>query len=630
MKKSGNKSVPKKSIFAEGEKLYPISKECDDKCSKNYVIKNWADIFYNLKEGKFKKRFIDIIKKSEYSSFFEGLNYEYGINNCHKDLVKALSIYKKAANNSFDTLSMLRMYYIYKNDFLKFNIFKRNRIYEKFYLFKSFCFLDNQQLAREEFLFNRFDIFYEIYLHFSIEENEQMNIFPKYIKFLKKNYKLYDINKEDISFIESIIYLRFKDDEFDKLNAIENLINLAVKENKLEALYKLTYFLKDEDDKEKEEKFKQLYDKKYYRSYIDYALYLNSKNRRKESIEILKIARDKGYFNAGFLYYDIVLEEFGFASIMEEVIKNSFTKSCELYKLFEILIDDVVTDKAYSFFEYVFLRKVCIKHYKLEKEINEYFGDYTKEILNYLNKMMHLTDKQVNNYFFRKDYYKEFHLAFGAFNYYGLGDLLKQNNEIALKHFNISIGASSSETYNRFVFYFIYKISKKNYKEKILKENEIKDIEKKIFNMYHKSLYDKISTLSSSYFYFLFHLLNKKIGNDGNKILECICLRKSNDFKNDCPSSGSIISFYRKYKSKTFYEKHKDDYENEFKNIQIKNDSEGYGKDGNICPICYENKRDVLSLPCKHLFCSFCINKLEKCPICRECILLKYNINLNI
>ena len=187
MKKSGNKSVPKKSIFAEGEKLYPISKECDDKCSKNYVIKNWADIFYNLKEGKFKKRFIDIIKKSEYSSFFEGLNYEYGINNCKKDLVKALSIYKKAANNSFDTLSMLRLHYIYKKDFLKFNILKRNRIYEKFYLFKSFCFLDNQQIAREEFLFNRFDIFYEIYLHISIEENDQMNIFPKFIKFLRKN-----------------------------------------------------------------------------------------------------------------------------------------------------------------------------------------------------------------------------------------------------------------------------------------------------------------------------------------------------------------------------------------------------------------------------------------------------------
>ena len=168
MKKSVNKSVPKSVIFEEGEKLYPISKECDDKCNKNYTINNWAEIFYNLKEGKFRKRFINIINKSEYSSFFEGLNYEYGINNYPKDLVKALSIYKQAANNSFDTLSMFRMYYIYKYDFLKFNILKRNRIYEKFYLFKSFCFLNNRQIAREEFLFSRFDIFYEIYLHISI------------------------------------------------------------------------------------------------------------------------------------------------------------------------------------------------------------------------------------------------------------------------------------------------------------------------------------------------------------------------------------------------------------------------------------------------------------------------------
>ena len=627
MKKSVYKSVPKKTIFEEGEKLYPISKECDDKCNKNYTIKNWADIFYNLKEGKFKQRFIDIIKKSEYSSFFEGLNYEYGINNCPKNLVKALSIYKNAANNSFDTLSMLRMYYIYKKDFLKFNIIKRNRIYEKFYLFKSFCFLDNQQIARDELLFNRFDIFYEIYLHISIEESEKMNIFPKFIKFLNKNYKLYDINKEDISLIEPIIYYKFKVDEVDKLSAIESLNKLAKKENNLEALYKLTYFLKDEDDKEKEEKYKILYDKKYYRSYIDYALFLHTKNRRKESIEILKIARDKGFFNAGFLYFDIVLEEIGFSSIMEEVNKNSFTKNCELYKFFEILIDDIVTDKAYSFFEYIFLRKICIKHYGLEKKLNEYFFDYTKEIFLYLSKMVKLTEKQINNFFFRKDYYSEFHLAFGSINYYGIGSFLKKNNEVALKHFNISIGASNSETYNRFVFYFIYKISKKIYKQNIIKENEIKDIEKTIFNMYHKSLYDKISKLSSSFFYFLYYLLNRKIGNDGNKILECICLKKSFEFKNDSPSSGSIISFYRKYKSNIVYEKNKDDYENELKNIKFKNDSEGYGTEGNICPICYENVRDVLSLPCKHLFCSFCINKLEKCPICRECILMKYKIN---
>jgi len=626
-KKNDIKSVPKKVIFEEGEKLYPVSKECDDRCNKNYPIKNWADIFYNLKEGKFKKRFIDIIKKSEYSSFFEGLNYEYGINNCSKDLVKALSIYKKAANNSFDTLSMYRMYHIYKKDYKKFNILKRNRIYEKFYLFKSFCFLDNQQLSREEFLFSRFDIFYEVYLHLSIEENDQMNIFPKFIKFLNKNYKLYDINKEDISLIEPIIYYRFKDEELDKLIAIEKLINLAYKEKNLEALYKLTYILKDEDEKEKEEKFKLLYEKKYYRSYIDYALFLSLKNRRKESLEILKIARDQGFFNAGFLYYDIILEENGFKAIMEEAIKNSFTKNCELFKLFEILIDDIVTDKVYSFYEYIFLRKICIKHYKFEKEINEYFDDFTKEILFYLNKMTKLTDKQINNYFFRNDCYPEFHLAFGAFNYYGIGNLLKNNNEIALKHFNISFGATNSETYNRFVFYFIYKIKKKLYKDNDEKKTEIKDIEKKIFNMYHKSLYDKVSKLSSSYFYYLFRLLNRKIGNNGNKILECICLKKSLEFKNDSPSSGSIISFYRKYKSNIIYEKNKDDYEKEFKNIQFQNDSEGYGKDGNICPICYENIRNVLSLPCKHLFCSFCINKMDKCPICRECILMKYNIN---
>ena len=111
------------------------------------------------KEGKLKERFIEIIKNSEYSKFFEGLNYECGINNCPKNLKKAFKIYKDAANNTNDAMSMFRMYYIYRKDYKKFEIQKRNRILEKFYLFKCYSFSRFTLMNRSENLCNRFDVY---------------------------------------------------------------------------------------------------------------------------------------------------------------------------------------------------------------------------------------------------------------------------------------------------------------------------------------------------------------------------------------------------------------------------------------------------------------------------------------
>ena len=40
-----------------------------------------------------------------------------------------------------------------------------------------------------------------------------------------------------------------------------------------------------------------------------------------------------------------------------------------------------------------------------------------------------------------------------------------------------------------------------------------------------------------------------------------------------------------------------------------------------ICCICYTNKVSKMFIPCKHSFCDFCADKLEKelkkCPVCR-------------
>ena len=50
-----------------------------------------------------------------------------------------------------------------------------------------------------------------------------------------------------------------------------------------------------------------------------------------------------------------------------------------------------------------------------------------------------------------------------------------------------------------------------------------------------------------------------------------------------------------------------------------------------ICPICLENKKSIIALPCKHFFCSSCMNRLlddGSCPICRTEIKITFDINL--
>ena len=61
--------------------------------------------------------------------------------------------------------------------------------------------------------------------------------------------------------------------------------------------------------------------------------------------------------------------------------------------------------------------------------------------------------------------------------------------------------------------------------------------------------------------------------------------------------------------------------------IIIRKDSEGYGDDNSICPICMEKQRNIIFLPCKHLFCDSCTKIIKKgdCPICRRTILYNYD-----
>ena len=74
-----------------------------------------------------------------------------------------------------------------------------------------------------------------------------------------------------------------------------------------------------------------------------------------------------------------------------------------------------------------------------------------------------------------------------------------------------------------------------------------------------------------------------------------------------------------KSKIKKFLKIHENKIENKFKD--------------EICCICYDKKVNKLFIPCKHNFCSYCVDKLEKdskCPVCRSEVLCIYEINILI
>jgi len=628
--------MDKEVIEKEKLEIYPENEDaekCDKEVNELYKIKNWADLFYYGKPKLIKDRFLKIVLKSEHSKFFEGLDYEYGINNKEKDVKKAFEIYKNQADNGTDILSMYKLYHIYRNEFQNFGFPKRDKILEKYYLFKSYSYLSKNETERYSLLLNRFNIPAEVKINIFYEDRE-LKKFDKLIKHLNKYLNYYKIKIDDLLLVEAMISFEFKNNHTDKAKALEILKDLINKDN-LEAIYK-TGLIISKDGAQVEKFFETLENKNYYKSFCDYAIYLYQvKKDNKKALKILKKAILNGVLRAYYLFYDLFLNSIDFSKIE---INKEFKES--LLFLFNLLINDISIDGLYSYFEYFYLRKLCIKHWGLKSFIDNHLSPYTKEFCKMLigftsqtkdDKEIKAKKEIINNIFQRDDFFSEFHLSCGILYYYGIDNLVNRDLEKSLLKFQISFDNSNSKSYKRFCYSYISRIKQKlfdkNNKLITLKENE--DSKKQLFDLYNSSIEKSyINILSSSFFYYLSRLYSKKWGNPGNVIMEYICLKKASEHQVKTPGNGTIISYYRKNKSKIILEKNGIIYNSNFKKIIAKNDSEGYGEDNSICPVCMENKRNIMFLPCKHQFCEICTEKIienNSCPICRGLILFTFD-----
>lgn len=257
-----------------------------------------------LKTGILLEKYQELLSKSEYSKFFEALNYEYGINNYQLDLEKAFDIYKNAADSTTDTLSMYRLYHIYKKDFKKFNLEKRSHALEKFYIMKCFAYLTPYE--KEIILFRRFDIGNEIGTLLIDEDNIFYSWYSEYFEFLMENYNYYNINKDDIILIEVVMYYYFEKKDSNMTDVMDNKIFDLIKKSNPHAMYNLASFYYDKTEYDKYHE--QLYAMNYYRSFDTYAKIIADEEKDiNKALIILKKSISNGHIDHIRIYFEIFM-----------------------------------------------------------------------------------------------------------------------------------------------------------------------------------------------------------------------------------------------------------------------------------------------------------------------------------
>lgn len=401
-------------------------------------------------------------------------------------------------------------------------------------------------------------------------------------------------------------------------------------------------------------------DKNFSKAFYDYGIFLHSEGLNTEALEIFRKGMDLGNYRCNFAYYDLFLA-------LLDLEKNYK----DLINLSEILIEDILMGNVFSVFDFFFKRKILIKHFKVPiKELN---NEFISDLLNITEKS--ITNKDlIKNNFSGNIVLTELLLSHGFLAY--IGSKGKPDYVLAEKCLKESFQNSKNNSYKRFCYSYIYKIRErrlgfKTQKEKgdvftndknyihnfdicynnenhdsknlikykniednnllvlyngkeINKKDKIKKSQKKLFSIYNDSIKNGIlEDFSSSFFYYMGKIIESGWGTKIDEI-SCYCYYiHGKDSKINNLGTGSIISYYRRYKSVLKMRSKR--YCNIINTLGTIKDEVFSHNDEKECFICYENTKDVIFFPCKHMICNFCFDKIKedkKCPTCRTKILM--------
>jgi DNA-directed RNA polymerase subunit RPC12/RpoP len=601
---------------------FTINSEVDKIIREKCPTPNWGNILftwmtpflqdhmYNLAESYYNKPFLEFLK---------GVKFEYGIN-CEINIEKAYECYLNASLE-YESNALYKMYTIHNSESSKFKI-TRDKNLEMYYLLKSMAYSDSAIFFNNDTLYN-IDILYEIALTLDLEDpflDKTNRIFIDMRSIIK--------DEQELRFVEALTLIKFNVNEDDLTIGISILQDLADNAQYNEAIYKLACiytkssekYIKQKDPVQAEKYFKILEEKNFYKCFNDYGYFLYYEDKLEKSKEILFRGVQNGNNRCFFLYYDLFLSQFNFEG---QSVK-------EISDLQTLLVNDVVMGNAFSLFEFFYMRKVLNKHFKyIDEEKNQLYETFAGELLQIM-KRVHSDKSLIEDNFIKGIVETEFLLSYGFINYTGIDGLVTKDHFLAEKLLKESFRISANPSYQRFCFSYIYKIRCKRLKEDrsnkeiILKAEKTKN---KIFKIYMEAM-DKnnLDEFSSSYFYYLAKLYENGC-NKSEKIdpLFSYCYYyHASIAQTKFLGTGSIISYFRRFKAKKKLL--------QIKYIQIADKLQNYkekeisqeGEDS-LCYICYENNKDIMYYPCKHMTCKRCFEQLKssnKCPHCRGKIIL--------
>lgn len=567
----------------------------------------WDEIFFKWTTPKLKQKFQETIQKSYSESFIEGLKFEYGVEGYPQDFKRAYQIYKDAADNTPDTLSMYRMYVIHLKDFDKFNI-KQDRVLENYYLFKCMTYTDFSVMEQSECLYNSIDPVYEAEVHIHQEDSNGVK-FNKMIRLLKNN-KDYGFHLKDLLLIKYCVNYHF-DWSIETLNKdLESLCFVHTDE----ALYKLAYFC--QLDKRLYHFFlEKCYEKKYYKAY--YALGENYYTNKQMKEKGEKIFREGAlhYYRCGIPYSNVIKYKVDY-----ENLKTNKALQKELIDSMEYDLTNFLMGSIYRLYEFLYITKVLIRHYNLKIEILEKYLPLMQELIFFVYSSID-NESFINSSFGNTYAYIEMVFSLSMFLIYDLGvstpfSSFECYNKLQLLEKD-SKAVSNKQSYQS----LIYKIGKQLLKEKIITQERLDTIEKEVYNLTEQYIQEsKINAPSALY-------LLGKICEDGkirhkDNNAAFIYYKSATLSPNDITFYSPTSFSYHKYKCQLKIQS--DVFQriaiSLFDNYHISKD------DDKICFICNDKEKNTILLPCFHQMCSDCYAHIKKtankCPFCRGKILM--------
>jgi TPR repeat protein len=593
---------------------FEINLEHDNIIKSKCPNPNCGDILFNWLTPYFRDKFLNSAENSFNKPFFyflQGVRAEYSIN-CQQNLPLALEYYSRAAE-LYESNALYKLYTIHSKENEKFNM-TRNKNMELYYLLKAMAYSDGVIFFNNDTLYN-IDIVYEIALILDISD-PQLEKTNKLFLDLKGSIK----DENELRFVEALTLIKFNVNDDDVVIGLSILQDLADNFNYLEAIYKLACIYSRSSDKYVKEKdpvmadkyFKILEEKKFYKAYNDYGYFLYYENRIEDSLKILNEGSYYGNSRCIFLYYDIFLSKLDFSS---ESIP-------QLANMLKMLVKDIITGNAFSIFEFFYIRYILQKYFNYTLYENSEEDDFISNELISLMSRIHTEKNFLENNFVKGIVETEFKLSFGFINYIGVNEY--KDHDLAEKLLKEAYKVSYNPSYQRFCYSYIFKLRLKRGEQNGLKE-KLDKTKTKVFKIYSQAM-DKsnLDDFSSSYFYYLAKLYENGWGTKQNLLFAYCYYYHASIAKTKYLGTGSIISYFRKYKSKgkleqDMFKKIAEEME-EYKVKSISSDP-----DDQLCFICYENLKDVMYYPCKHMSCEKCFEKLKqskKCPHCRGKIIM--------